>query len=69
MAAKKGKSKSAKVPGLKSKKLTTEQAGQVRGGVGIELGHKDLVAQRPGGIKLPGDQMSGDFHIKFVNRG
>jgi hypothetical protein len=67
MAAKKGKSTSAKVPGLKSKKLSADQAGQVKGGGNFELGHKDLV----GGLRgvefkggLPSTKMSGDFHIK-----
>lgn len=33
MAAKKGKTKSAKVSNLKSKKLSPNQAGQVKGGL------------------------------------
>jgi hypothetical protein len=44
MAAKKGKTKSAKVSGMKSKKLSADQAGQVKGGLSIsnQLGHKDI---------------------------
>lgn len=63
MAAKKGKSKSAKVPGLKSKKLTAGQAGQVKGGGGVL--NTDQSVQSGIHFKRPGDQMSGDFHIKF----
>lgn len=53
MAAKKGKTKSAKVSGLKSKKLSAENAGQVKGGASPTIsegiwkspaGHKDSVA-------------------------
>jgi hypothetical protein len=67
MAAKKGKS-SAKVPGLKSKKLTADQAGQVKGGGNFELAHKDLVSGGLRGVEfkggLPNTKLSGDFHIK-----
>ncbi len=46
MAAKKGKSKSAKVPSLKSKKLSADQAGHVKGGILISstVAHKDMIA-------------------------
>ena len=50
MAAKKGKSKSAKVPALKSKKLNADQAGQVKGGILISstVAHKDMEGVQKG---------------------
>lgn len=52
MAVKKGKNKSAEVTGLKSKKLSADQANQVKGGLSVStnltpkdmVGHKDTAA-------------------------
>lgn len=54
MAAKKGKSKSAKVPALKSKKLSADQAGQVKGGILISsaVAFKDPAVQKGIHFKL-----------------
>lgn len=48
MAAKKGKTKTAKVTDLKSRKLSAKAADQVKGGILISsnLAHKDMVAQK-----------------------
>lgn len=48
MAAKKGKTKSAKVSSLKSKKLSADQAGQVKGGltVATNIAHKGSIAHK-----------------------
>ncbi len=50
MAAKKGKSKSAKVSSLKSKKLGADQAGAVKGGA--------LISNTQGVFKTPTTQVS-----------
>ncbi len=59
MAAKKGKTKSAKVSSLKSKKLNADQASEVKGGV--------LISGVKGVFKTPTTQVgNSEFKIDFA---